>query len=155
MLVWLTDWQLSEDHVLIRVGDVVDWTIYASDRRWLARLFADRLSIEWQFDTYGDAVDQPALHVRGEVTSLLSARCRQVVTAEGRVPVSGAAQLLPVEDTSGSWTGGAALTESEPTRRPGRYSYSFSYTSLISDSTADPLYGYVAMLDVSGRPGGR
>ncbi|MFB2580941.1 DUF6578 domain-containing protein [Herbiconiux sp. P15] len=124
MLVWLTDWQLSEDHLLIRVGDVVDWTLYESDRGWLARLFADGLSIEWQFDTYGEAVEQPSRRVRGEVTSLLSARGRHTMTDEGLVP--GPARLVPVGDTSGSWA-------------PG-------------DERSDSLYGYVLTLDV--RDGG-
>ncbi|MCS5716158.1 hypothetical protein NVV95_16550 [Herbiconiux sp. CPCC 205716] len=30
MLVWLTDWQLVEDRILIRVGDIVDWVVYES-----------------------------------------------------------------------------------------------------------------------------
>jgi hypothetical protein len=47
MLVWLTDWQLAEDLVLIRVDDVVDWTLYEADQSWLFRLFANRLSVEW------------------------------------------------------------------------------------------------------------
>jgi hypothetical protein len=51
MLVWLTNWQIEEDHRLITVGDTVDWTLYPADRDWVRRLFGDRLVIEWQFDS--------------------------------------------------------------------------------------------------------
>jgi hypothetical protein len=147
MLVWLTDWQLGEDHVLIRVGDVVDWTLYRSDRVWLSRLFADRLNIEWQFDTYGDAVPQPSRRVRGEVTALMSVHCPQV-TDEGRVPVAGAARLSPVEDTSGSWMNAPGASEGEAPQGDGSFFYTFSYVNPSGDDASDSLYGYVLTLDL-------
>lgn len=148
MLVWLTDWQLAEDHILIRIGDKVDWTLYQSDRSWLSRLFADRLNIEWQFDTYGDAVPQSSRRVRGEVTALMSVRCNQVKTGEGRVPVTGAAQLLPVEDTSGSWMSAPGTPDIEATHGDGPFFYMFSYTNSLGDDASDSLYGYVLTLNL-------
>lgn len=112
MLVWLTNWQIAEDHLLIRVGDTVDWTVYPADRDWVIRLFGDRLVIDWQFDSYGDAVDQPSLWVSGKVAELCSVRCRQTRAREGLVPVSGEATLQPVADTSGSWMRDTAHEES-------------------------------------------
>jgi len=103
MLVWLTDWQLAEDHLLVTRDDVVDWTLYPADRDWLTRLFG-HAPAEWQVDTYGDAVDQPSRRVRGRVDDLRSVRCRQLATEEGIVPVRGQATLRPVHDTSASWT---------------------------------------------------
>jgi len=72
MLVWLADWQLSEDHLLIKIGDAVGWQLYPADAGWVSRLFAERLALEWQFDTYGDAIDQPSRRVTGQVTGLQS-----------------------------------------------------------------------------------
>lgn len=149
MLVWLTDWQLAEDLVLIRVGDVVDWTLYEADQSWLFRLFASRLSVEWQFDTYADAEERASRHVRGEVIELQSARCRQVTTNEGRVPVAGEAQLSPVEDTSASCTRKTWQAESEPSEN-ARKSYTFGYFSSGSDDDElDYLYGYVLSLKLN------
>jgi hypothetical protein len=132
MLVWFTDWQVSEDHVLIRVGDVVEWTLYRSDRDWLTQLFADRLTIDWKLDTYGDAIDQPFRRVRGEVTELLSVHCRQMATDQGLVPVPGEARLLPVPDTSGSW-----MRDDGVAKGPLGY------------ETFDDLYGYVLRVEIS------
>jgi len=149
MLVWLTDWQVAEDLVLIRVGDVVDWTLYEADQSWLSRLFASRLFVEWQFDTYADAEERASRHVRGEVIELQSARCRQVTTNEGRVPVAGEAQLSPVEDTSASWMRQTWQAESEPNQNV-RKSYSFGYFASDSDDDEiDYLYGYVLSLKLN------
>jgi hypothetical protein len=99
-------------------ADGVDWTLHEADRSWMSRLFADRLAIEWQLDTYGGAEEQPSRRVSGEVVELRSVRCRQVTTEEGRVPVTGKAQLLPVDDTSGSWMHGAPPAQSEAGHGP-------------------------------------
>jgi hypothetical protein len=149
MLVWLTDWQLAEDLVMIRAVDVVDWKLHEADRSWMSRLFADRLAIEWQLDSYGDAVEQPSRRVRGEVVELRSVRCRQVTTEEGRVPVTGQAQLLPVEDTSGSWKREALPAPSEESRGISQSFYTFGYASVLDDDEIDALYGYVVTLKLS------
>jgi hypothetical protein len=150
MLVWLTDWQVSEDRLLIRVGDDVDWTLYEADRNWMSRLFAGRLSIDWQFDTYGDAVEQPSRRVHGTVTEIQSTRCRQVSTGEGREPALGQAHLAPVEDTSGSWVREALPVESETSRGTHKVLYTFGYFgSATVDDELDPLYGYVLSLELT------
>ncbi|MCI2957030.1 hypothetical protein MN032_04940 [Agromyces atrinae] len=144
MLVWLTDWQLAEDHLLIAVGDRVEWTLYPADANWVSRLFGDRLVIDWQFDTYGDAVDQPSIRTSGTVTGLQGVRCRQVRTDEGIVPVTGSATLLPVTDTSGSW---APVAKAFPSIIADGSGTSFSYTSIHDDVTSESLYGYVASIE--------
>jgi hypothetical protein len=149
MLVWLTDWQLAEDLVLIRAGDVVDWKLHEVDRSWMSRLFADRLAIEWQLDTYANAEEQPSRRVHGEVVELQSVRCRQVTTEEGRVPVTGQAQLSPVEDTSGSWKREALPAPSEESRGISQSFYTFGYASVLDDDEIDALYGYVVTLKLS------
>lgn len=131
MLVWLTDWQLAEDHLLIRVGDTVDWTLYEADHDWTSRLFGERVAIEWQFDTYGDAVDQPSRRVCGVVAELDGVRCRQVMTDERFVPVSGEARLLPVADTSGSW-----MHESRPVHTEPGALYGYVVTLRLNDEGA-------------------
>ncbi|RII95658.1 hypothetical protein DZF95_00260 [Clavibacter michiganensis] len=66
MLIWLTDWQVAEDHLLVERDDVVDWTVYPADLDWMAGLLSDRRAgIAWQFNTYGDAVVQPSTRVHG------------------------------------------------------------------------------------------
>lgn len=115
MLVWLTDWQIAEDHLFIRVGDTVDWTVYPADRDWVSRLFGHRLVIDWQFDSYGDALDQPSRRVSGKVAELCSVHCRQTRAREGLVPVTGEATLQPVADTTGSWLRYTAQEETSPT----------------------------------------
>ncbi len=125
MHVWLTDWQVAEEQLLIRVGDSVNWTLFPAARSWLSRLFGERVVIDWQFDTYGGAVDQPALQVLGEVVEIRSVWCPQTQTDDGFVPVNGGATLHPAVDTSGSWTNIAGQCE------------------------ADRLYGYVLSLAIS------
>ena len=142
MLVWLTDWQLAEHRLLISIGDVVDWTVYRADRDWVARLFGDRLTIEWQLDTYGDAMGQPSRHVSGHVIELRSVRCRQVRTAEGIVPAAGEAILQPVTDTSGSWQAHERVTENSASSGAG----TFAYTSASDGLGTNALYGYVLSL---------
>uniref|UniRef100_UPI003F4925D6 DUF6578 domain-containing protein n=1 Tax=Paenarthrobacter nicotinovorans TaxID=29320 RepID=UPI003F4925D6 len=146
MLIWLTDWQLAEDHLLIKVGETVDWTVYPPDQEWVYRLFGDRLVIDWQFDTYGDAVDQPSRRVSGKVVELHSVRCRQTRTYEGLVPVTGEATLHPVSDTSGAWTRGTGLEESIPNSGTGQTMYTFSYTSTFDNAEASHFYGYLLSL---------
>ncbi|MFF2317417.1 DUF6578 domain-containing protein [Arthrobacter sp. NPDC058097] len=146
MHVWLTDWQVAEDHLLIRVGDTIDWTLYPADRSWVSRLLGDRLVIDWQFDTYGDAVDQPALRVSGEVAELRSVRCRQIQTDDGFVPVIGEATLQPVADTSGSWMRLARQEESAAVPGAETITCKFPYTSSGDSVEAEDLYGYVLSL---------
>ncbi|TVU64853.1 hypothetical protein FQP90_07320 [Paenarthrobacter nitroguajacolicus] len=146
MRVWLTDWQIAEDHLLVRVGDPVDWTVYRADRDWVWRLFGDRLVIDWQFDSYGDAVDQPSRRVSGEVAELCSVRCCQTRTREGLVPVTGEATLEPVADTSGSWMRDTAHEESVANTGTGQIMYTFSYTGPFDRGETDYLYGYVLSL---------
>lgn len=146
MLVWLTDWQIAEDHLFIRVGDTVDWTVYPADRDWVSRLFGHRLVIDWQFDSYGDAVDQPSRRVSGKVAELCSVRCPQIRAREGLVPVTGEATLQPVADTSGSWVRETAQEESVANTGLGQIMYTFSYTSAFDSVEADYLYGYVLSL---------
>ena len=142
MLVWLTDWQLAEDRLLISVGDSVDWTVFPSDREWIARLFEDRLVIEWQYDSYGDAVPGPSRNVVGTVTGLQSVRCRQQRSAAGIEPVRGAARLRSVTDTSGSWRRTVPLASELPATVSSQKMYTFSYGS--SEPEEDALYGYAA-----------
>jgi hypothetical protein len=148
MLVWLTNWQIEEDHRLITVGDTVDWTLYPADRDWVRRLFGDRLVIEWQFDSYGDTLGQSSRRVAGEITELQSVRCRQLRTDGGIVPATGEARLQTVTDTSGSW----AHRQKNPHennsahRSIGTFRYTASYASAWNDPEAESLYGYVATL---------
>ena len=146
MLVWLTDWHIAEDHRLITVGDIVDWTLFPADRDWVRRLFADRLVIEWQVDDYGDAVSQPSRSVSGEIRELQSVRCRQLQTGTGIVPATGEATLQPVTDTSGSWAPRTSNDNKAADRSPDSFTYTFSYTSARHDPEAVSLYGYVATL---------
>ena len=146
MFVWLTDWQIAEDHLFIRVGDTVDWTVYPADRDWVSRLFGHRLVIDWQFDSYGDAVDQPSRRVSGKVAELFSVRCRQTRAREGLVPVTGEATLQPVADTSGSWVRDTAHDESPANTGQGQTVNTFSQMSAFDDVEADYLYGYVLSL---------
>ncbi|WP_370629241.1 DUF6578 domain-containing protein [Paenarthrobacter nitroguajacolicus] len=136
----------AEDHLLIRVGDTVDWTVYPADRDWVWRLFGGRLVIDWQFDSYGDAVDQPSRRVSGEVAEVCSVRCRQTRTREGLVPVTGEATLEPVADTSGSWMRDTAHEESVANTGTGQIMYAFSYTGPFDRGETDYLYGYVLSL---------
>ncbi|WP_233205637.1 hypothetical protein, partial [Cryobacterium sp. Y82] len=140
MLVWVTEWQVAEEHLLIAVGDFVDFTLYPANIDWLARLFGDRPAVEWQFDTYGDAVDQPSLRVKGKVDGLMSARCRQVQTTEGLVPVTGAAKQQSVADTSGSWMRQGRFEQSETSHGADARSHHGSYENAHADDTTD-LYG--------------
>jgi hypothetical protein len=147
MLVWLTNWQIEEDHRLITVGDTVDWTLYPADRDWVRRLFADRLVIEWQFDSYGDAVEQPSRTVSVKITELQSVRCRQLRTDEGIVPATGEATLQPVTDTSGAWARRHTPHEHHTAdRTTGSFRYTASYTSAWNAPEDESLYGYVATL---------
>ncbi|MGR0161460.1 DUF6578 domain-containing protein [Paenarthrobacter nitroguajacolicus] len=146
MLVWLTDWQIAEDHLLIGVGDTVDWTVFPADRDFVYRLFGDRLVVDWQFDSYGDALNQPSLRVSGKVAELCSVRCRQLRTPEGLVPVTGEATLEPVADTSGSWTRQTAHEENVTNTGSGQTMYTFSYTSAFDSVEDHHLYGYVLSL---------
>lgn len=138
MRVWLTDWQVAEDHLLVTTGDTVEWQLYPADSEWTARLFGDRLQIEWQLDTYGAAVDQPSLHVTGVVDVLQSVWCRQEQTAEGVVPANGEASLRPELDTSLSWARRAAPAGIHAAGYP------------VVDGPA--LYGYVVSLTSSSGP---
>jgi hypothetical protein len=153
MLVWLTDWQLAEDRLHIAVGDTVDWTLFAADSDWMARLFGGRLAIAWQFDTYGDAVPQPSIRVAGVVVELREVRCRRIGADGGRVPAIGGATLEPVADTSGSRGRHSGPVETPAAADAGDIDepvtivHTFSYTSAFGDDD-DTLYGYVATLSV-------
>jgi len=146
VLVWLTDWQVVEQHLLVAPGDAVARELCPADMEWTTRLFGDRLVLEWQLDAYGDAASQRSRQVRGHVLELRSARCRQRQASEGIVPVAGAARLQPVHDTSSS--------RARPTRpltdpagsvglqHPGWRSYS----SIFAEGQAEHLYGYVVAI---------
>jgi len=146
MRVWLTDWQVGEDRILVRMGDVVDWTLFEADRDWLTRLFEDRVTVEWQLDTYGDATEQPTRRVHGKVVDLQSVRCREVTTREGRVPRTGEAQLCAIEDTSGSWERRTTATMHGKEHSTNGLDYSGSYSSAIQSDELDATYGYVVTL---------
>jgi hypothetical protein len=142
MLVWLTDWQLAEDHLLIKVGEAVDWQLYPADAEWTTRLFAHRLVIEWQFDTYGAAADQPSCHAVGVVERLQRVWSRQIRTDDGIVPVRGEATLEDALDTSASWSGGVATAEVATGPDAGIT----TLTGAFPDFTDKALYGYVLSL---------
>jgi hypothetical protein len=100
-------------------------------------------------DTCADAEERASRNVRGEVIDLQSARCRQVTTDEGRVPVAGEAQLSPVEDTSASWIRKTWQAESEPSQN-ARKSYTFGYFASDSDDDElDYLFGYALSLKLT------
>ncbi|MCJ1711132.1 hypothetical protein MT344_08065 [Clavibacter michiganensis subsp. phaseoli] len=149
MLIWLTDWQVAEDHLLVERDDVVDWTVYPADLDWMARLLGDRRAgIAWQFDTYGDALVQPSRRVRGQMTEIRSVRCRQLSTDEGMVPEPGKAVMHPVRDTSGSWLrhGGTAAAVEAPLPAgdaDGHVVVWGSYSSISSQDAMDALSGYI------------
>lgn len=147
MLVWLTDWQIAEDHILVESGGGVDWTVYPADAAWMTRLFGDRLAVEWQYDTYGDGVVQASRRVRGRVAAIQSVRCRQTRSDEGIVPVRGAAGLHEVMDTSASWTSSAI-----PPRRPSRSSDAEnldwrSCSTIFDENDQEARYGYIVAVE--------
>ena len=151
MLVWLTDWQIAEDHILVESGGVVDWTVYPADTAWVTRLFGDRLAVEWQYDTYGGGVVQASRRVQGRVAAIQSVRCRQMRSAEGIVPVRGAAGLHEVEDTSASWTSNAG-----PPRSPSQCSDTKnvgwgwrSYSSIFDEGDQEARYGYIVTVELA------
>ena len=151
MLVWFMDWQVAEDHVLVTQGDFVDWTLHLADTDWVARLFGNRLAVDWAFDTYGAAVDQPSRQVQGRVADVRGVRCRQTRTAEGIVPVPGAARLQSVHDTSSSWI---RPVSTQPRTTEGVDDRGFawrSYSSMFGEGDAEYLYGYV--VTVADEPG--
>jgi len=142
MLVWLTEWQVAEDLTVIRAGDVVDWTLVEADRAWLSRLFAERVRVDWQLDTYADATEQPSRRVRGHVLDVRSVRCRQITTNEGRVPRPGAATLTVVDDTSGSWKR-EPNAAAEETGHGHSYSTFGYYGEAVENDAHEHLYGYL------------
>ena len=152
MLIWLTDWQVAEDHLFVERDGVVDWTVYPADLDWMARLLGDRQTGNaWQLDAYGDAVIQPSRRVRGQVAEIRSVRCRQLSSDEGMVPEPGGAVMHPVRDTSGSWPrhGGAAAAAEAPHPAgdaDGRVVVWGSYSSISSQDAADALYGYIVTI---------
>ena len=103
--VWLTAWQVAEDHVRVGVGDRVAWGLSATDQKWLARLFGARLSVALQLDTYlGGTPGIPSHPLMGVVSSVQAAWCRQVaVPGDGLHPRGGEATLETVVDTRGAW----------------------------------------------------
>lgn len=127
----------------------MDWTLYPADRNWATRWLGDRLVIVWQFDTYGDAVDQPSQRVSGVVVELQFVRIRQIRTHAGLVPVAGHATLRPIAETSGSWTRHFQLEESAADRGAGTITYEFSYESVPDGIQAGPLHGYAPSLEGS------
>lgn len=161
MLIWLTDWQIAEEHVLVEKDGFVDWTVYPADLDWMARLLGDRRTgIAWELDTYGDAVVQPSRRVRGQVTEIQSVRCRQLSTDDGIVPEPGGAVLDPVSDTSGSWLrhGGTRAAASAPDGdTDGRQIVWGSYSSISSQEELDALYGYIVTIaeDMDAAPSDR
>ena len=150
MLVWLTDWQIAEDHIHVETGGVVDWTVYPADTAWVARLFGDRLAVEWQYDTYGGGVVQASRRVRGRVAAIRSVNCRQMRSAEGVVPVRGAAGLHEVEDTSGSWTSSAGSPRSRSQRSDAKNSGRGwrSYASIVDEGDQEARYGYIVTVEL-------
>ena len=145
MLVWLTSWQLAEEHLLITVGDTVEWDLYPADKEWISRLFAERLTIDWQFDTYGGAVDRPSRHVIGKVTAVHRVRCREIHADGSFVPARGEATLQGVVDTSSSWRDYELKSKDVVA--------SHSERAAITGGSTKPgvvdQYGYVLSLDLS------
>ena len=147
MLVWLTDWQIAEDHILVESGGVVDWTVYPADTAWVTRLFGDRLAVEWQYDTYGDGVGQASRRVRGQVAAIQSVRCRLTRSDEGIVPVRGAAGLHEVVDTSASWTSSAIQPRSPSQSSDAKNLGWRSYSSIVAEGDQEARYGYIVTVD--------
>jgi len=147
MLVWLTDWQIAEDHILVESGGVVDWTVYPADTAWVTRLFGDRLAVEWQYDTYGGGVVQASRRVRGQVAAIQSVRCRQMRSAEGIVPVRGAADLHEVVDTSVSWVSKAGPPRSPSQSSDTKNSGWRSYSSIFDEGDQEARYGYIVTVE--------
>ncbi|WP_374116075.1 MULTISPECIES: DUF6578 domain-containing protein [unclassified Curtobacterium] len=146
VLVWLTDWQVVEQHLLVAPGDAVAWELCPADMEWTTRLFGDRLVLEWQLDGYGDAARRRARQVRGRVLELRSVRCRQRQASEGIVPVAGAARLQPVHDTSSSWAR-PSRTPTDPAGGVGLQHPGWrSYSSIFAEGQAEYLYGYVVTI---------
>lgn len=147
MLVWLTDWQIAEDRILVESGGAVDWTVHPADTAWVTRLFGDRLVVEWQYDTYGDGVVQASRRVQGQVAAVQSVRCRQIRSDEGIVPVRGAAGLHEVMDTSASWIRDADSPR-RPSRRGGEENVGWrSCSSIVDEGDDEALYGYVVTVE--------
>lgn len=148
MLVWFSDWQLAEERLLITVGDAVEWELYPADAAWVTRLFGDRLAVEWEYDTYGDAVEQTSRLVRGAVADIRSVRCVLVHGSNGLGPLPGAAVMSPVLDTSGSWiTETMAPVVADP-GRGGLETGWRSYTSVYGSGDVEFPFGYVVTLAV-------
>ncbi|MGA1813087.1 DUF6578 domain-containing protein [Frondihabitans sp. 4ASC-45] len=148
MLVWFSDWQLAEERLLITVGDAVEWELYPADAAWVTRLFGDRLAVEWEYDTYGDAVEQPSRRVRGAVVDVRRVRCVLVHDSDGLGPLPGAAVMSPVLDTSGSWI---TETTAPVVADPGRGGLDTgwrSYTSIYGNGDVEFPFGYAVTLAV-------
>lgn len=148
MLVWFSDWQLAEERLLITVGDAIEWELYPADAAWVTRLFGDRLAVEWQFDTYGDAVEQPSRRVRGAVADIRSVRCVLVHGSDGLGPRPGAAVMSPVLDTSGSWKADTMASVVADPGLGGLETGWRSYTSIYGSGDVERLFGYVVTLAV-------
>lgn len=148
--VWFTDWQVAEDHVLVTTGDLVEWTLFRADADWIIRLFGGDVDVRWQFDTYGDALDQPVRQVRGRVTDLHEVRCPQLATTEGIEPVAGAATLRRVDDTSGSWSRPSADPRRSEVGADGRHAPRRPIPARDGSIGPGHLYGY--LVSVAGDP---
>ncbi|MET0990660.1 MAG: DUF6578 domain-containing protein [Glaciihabitans sp.] len=111
-LVWLTDWQVAEERLLLKLGDVVSLQLHPNDREWNRRLFGDALPIAWQLDTYGLGHEERSCRpITGLVLAIWVVHCPLILDDEGWGPAPGQASLEPATDTSRSWA-------RSPQRRP-------------------------------------
>lgn len=53
--VWLTEWQVAEDHFAVVVGETVAWKLVPMDHDWITRLFESRRTVPLQLDMYAEA----------------------------------------------------------------------------------------------------
>lgn len=102
--VWLTEWQVAEDHLQVVLDEIIAWDLIPMDHDWIARLFADRRTVPLELDTYAGATrDKDAAdwtRLGGTVVRIDQISIRYVPSTEPRepgvVPARGAAVVHTV-----------------------------------------------------------
>ncbi|MCU1405155.1 MAG: hypothetical protein JWQ43_1458 [Glaciihabitans sp.] len=121
--VWLTDWQVAEDHILVSVGDTVAWELTPADTVFAALLFGDGVAIDLQLDTYAaGSPEVPRTFLAGRVDTIKAIWSPMELGVGGWNPAAGKATLRPVADTHGSW-GSSAIPGQGTTDTEHLYGY--------------------------------
>ena len=117
--VWLTEWQVAEDHLQVTLNETVTWKLVPMDQEWITRLFAERRAVSLQLDTYADATRGPespdwtqvsGLVVRVDQVSVLYVRStdrfeRGLVPERGKAVVHTVPSIWPKQPHHGHVSG--------------------------------------------------